>query len=91
MLAFLWRVLIAVSALWLIGKYLGYLFPHLQRGARRDGKGTGSPASNRMVKDPVCGMYIDPRLALPLDVRGETVYFCSEECRGKHRNDSTAD
>lgn len=33
-----------------------------------------------MVKDPVCGMYLDPRLAIRDEMKG-TYYFCSEQCR----------
>jgi YHS domain-containing protein len=37
-----------------------------------------------MVKDPVCGMYMDPRLALRQEEKGELLFFCSEECRQKY-------
>ena len=40
--------------------------------------------SNQMVKDPVCGMYMDSRLAVRLENRNETLYFCSEKCRSKY-------
>jgi YHS domain-containing protein len=34
--------------------------------------------------DPVCGMeVVDKDGALSLGYQGETVYFCSEVCRGK--------
>jgi YHS domain-containing protein len=41
-----------------------------------------------MVKDPVCGMYMDSRLAVRMEDRKEVVYFCSEECRKKYVNGS---
>ena len=35
-----------------------------------------------MVRDPVCGTWIDRRLALPVVRRGgETLSVCSETCR----------
>ncbi len=37
-----------------------------------------------MVKDPVCGMYMDFRLAIPFENRKEAFYFCSEECKNKY-------
>ena len=43
-------------------------------------EGTG----NRMVKDPVCGMYMDSRLAVRVDNKSEAFYFCSEDCRNKY-------
>ena len=34
-----------------------------------------------MVKDPVCGMAVDPKTALKAEKGGATYYFCSEHCR----------
>ena len=34
-----------------------------------------------LVRDPVCGTWIDRRAALPGARRGETVPVCSEKCR----------
>ncbi len=39
-----------------------------------------------MVKDPVCNVYIPKRLAVTIDVEGETLYFCSEKCKNKYLN-----
>jgi len=44
------------------------------RGARREVPG-------EMVRDPVCGTWIDRRLALSGRQGGITVPVCSEECR----------
>jgi YHS domain-containing protein len=43
-----------------------------------------------MVKDPVCGMYMDSRLAIRVESRKEAFYFCSEECKNKYLEKSTA-
>ena len=50
----------------------------LSRGRKRP---TEPPPSSRTVKDPVCGMYMDPRLAFQTVHQGKTYYFCSETCR----------
>ncbi len=37
-----------------------------------------------MVKDPVCGMTIDPKIAFAARKHdGQTFYFCSQECVDK--------
>ncbi|HKF42108.1 MAG TPA: hypothetical protein VKG01_03320 [Thermoanaerobaculia bacterium] len=36
-----------------------------------------------MVKDPVCGTWIDRRLALAARSAGEWVPVCSEQCRAR--------
>ena len=35
---------------------------------------------SKKVKDPVCGMTVDPRTAISRAISGKTYYFCSEEC-----------
>jgi hypothetical protein len=36
-----------------------------------------------MIRDPVCGTWLDRRLALPVRRGAETVSVCSEDCRRK--------
>ena len=46
--------------------------------------GTGRPpdaVEGEMVRDPVCGTWIDRRLALAARRSGEWVPVCSEKCR----------
>jgi len=49
----------------------------------------GPSGQTQTVKDPVCGMTIDPDKAreqdLTLDRDGQTYFFCSEECREDFR------
>jgi len=47
------------------------------------GSSRSSPAQieGEMVKDPVCGTWIDRRLALAARSAGEWVPVCSEKCR----------
>ena len=40
--------------------------------------------SQRLVRDPVCGMHIAEGIALPLQQAGALVHFCSAECRDKY-------
>ena len=45
------------------------------------------PAGGK-VKDPVCGMSIDPAAAAgQIERDGQTYYFCSEHCLAKFRAD----
>jgi YHS domain-containing protein len=37
--------------------------------------------SVKLVRDPVCGMFVSPSKALTATAGGETKYFCSEACR----------
>lgn len=41
-------------------------------------------AGEEMVKDPQCGTYLPKGDALSAQVRGQTQYFCSRECRDSY-------
>lgn len=35
----------------------------------------------KLVKDPNCGTFVSPERALAIRTGGQTVYFCSDQCR----------
>ena len=41
-------------------------------------------SSRRLVRDPVCGVHIAEDRAIPLEVGGELVHFCSVKCRDQY-------
>lgn len=46
--------------------------------------GQANTASQKLVRDPVCGMHVAEGLALPYGQGDETQFFCSAECRDKY-------
>ncbi len=47
-----------------------------------------NPAGSGQIRDPVCGMVVDPRTAsFRVEHDGETKYFCSERCKSKYLAD----
>jgi YHS domain-containing protein len=38
-------------------------------------------AAVRLVRDPVCGVFVSPTQALTIGSGSSTRYFCSEKCR----------
>jgi YHS domain-containing protein len=46
-------------------------------GYRRD----GALAGVRLVKDPVCGVFVSPGQALTAGAGRDLKFFCSEKCR----------
>jgi YHS domain-containing protein len=71
---------------WVIRRMMNFFLGASKRNQAKD-QSTGD--SKHMVKDPVCGMYMDCRLAVRLDRKSEEFYFCSEECKQKYLNDPT--
>jgi YHS domain-containing protein len=42
-------------------------------------------ANDILVEDPICNTCIPKKQATALDENGETVYFCSSECREEYQ------
>jgi uncharacterized protein len=81
------RILLFIVGFWFVQRFLGLLLG----GARRQSRPPEPPSSrgeesNRMVKDPVCGMYLDSRLAIQASGKEGILYFCSRECRDKFKS-----
>ncbi|MBI3777631.1 MAG: YHS domain-containing protein [Gammaproteobacteria bacterium] len=53
------------------------------RHAGHGGHGGGEPAAGGKVRDPVCGMEVDPHTAVSTLHQDRTFYFCSTTCRDR--------
>jgi YHS domain-containing protein len=42
-------------------------------------------AGGELKKDPVCGTYVSTTGSITRKVKGETVHFCSPECRDRYQ------
>ena len=71
----------------LVIRVVGGLVQGLVTSAGRRGQAARAPGSGRqrkstsLVRDPVCGTYIQPSHALSSTAGGTAHYFCSEDCR----------
>jgi YHS domain-containing protein len=84
MLAFLSRLLLILSALWLFRSILNLVFRGAQRRQQAHPSEPQGQKGAKMVRDPICGMYMDPRLAVRMEAKSGSVYFCSDECQKKY-------
>jgi YHS domain-containing protein len=83
LLRFLFWVVVLTWAMSLLRR----LVSRMQAGGapeKRDIDLPNDAFSQKLVRDPVCGMHIAPSLALTVKQGGETVHFCSPECRDKY-------
>jgi len=84
---FIWLLLISWS-LWLLRRIVSWLLRDTRaKFQENQGAAMGSQAersARRLVKDPVCGVHLDERLAVPLGDDGKVLHFCSTECRDRH-------
>lgn len=81
MLTFLLRILAFLWILWILRKIFG--FPPGKRSKPPSPHPQGDGPKNT-VKDPVCGMYMDPGLAIRVQRKEGDLFFCSEECRRRY-------
>jgi len=77
MTSLVFRLVLIILAVWILWQLLTIF--RVKNGKGNSGK-KSEPGKN-MVKDPVCGMYMDPRLALKHETKTGIFYFCSEECK----------
>ena len=80
LLGWIIRVLVVVLLVRAVWKFVGGILAGVAAPPK------SSPRTGmQLVRDPVCGTYIDPSRALS-DKSGVTVYyFCSESCRKAFR------
>lgn len=79
MTSLVFRTLLIILGIWILWQLLSIFREKNKPGASGKTSGTGK----NMVKDPVCGMYMDPRLAVKHETKTGVFYFCSEECKNK--------
>ena len=91
MLNILIRLLVFLSALWLVRRILAFLFGPGRRQVNPPSPNATADLSKKMVKDPICGMYMDSRLAVRMETKQETLYFCSDECQRRFLQQSSGD
>ncbi len=60
---------------------IGWRFVHAILEGAGMLRGSAPPASVKLVRDPVCGMYVVPSQALTAGSGASAKYFCSEKCR----------
>ncbi len=66
---------------------LAFVLYKVLKGILRVAGGQAPPRREEvddMIQDPQCGTYVPSREAVRRRVRGEDVYFCSEECASKY-------
>ena len=80
---FLFWLLVVSWGVWLVRRLFGFdvedtaSSPHAAKGAAS----SQSKTARHLVRDPVCGMYVDETLSIPMREGDELLHFCSIACR----------
>jgi YHS domain-containing protein len=75
----------ALSALWTMLRG-GDPAPNPSHPAPRQTAHGEIPTSGELRKDPVCGTFVATTTVYTAASCGDTVYFCSKECRDKYQS-----
>ncbi len=70
-------ILLGLAGFFLLRTVISLLGPAPSSSA---GRGADSGRGSKMVKDPVCGIYIPEERAITRRIGGEVHYFCSQQC-----------
>ena len=80
---FLFWLLVVSWCVWLVRRLFGPLANDTASSPdAAKGNASAQPnAGRRLVRDPVCGMYVDETLSIPMREGDELLHFCSIACR----------
>ncbi len=70
------RLLLAVLIIRLIWRFVASVVSGVQ-----EPRSGGARSGVALVRDPVCGTYVEPSRAFSTRSGGTTHYFCSKECQ----------
>jgi YHS domain-containing protein len=81
---FFLRILLPLLLFLIVRSVIRTLFAKGSSVPERAERPADVAAGGELKKDPVCGTYVSAASSLREKVAGETVYFCSAECRAKY-------
>ncbi|OAG28250.1 YHS domain-containing protein [Thermodesulfatator autotrophicus] len=80
----MFRIILIIVLIWLIWFALKAIWKDLRRVRPKSKTSSSLPeVADKLVKDPVCGVYCPRKSAYTAIWQGKVYYFCSEECRQK--------
>lgn len=98
MLRTLLYLLLAILAITVLRSVIGIVMKaasHWLSGpsspAVREEPGHSVPTAGVLRKDPVCGTFVSEAIAVKLKTRSGTLHFCSEACRDKYLQTTSAE
>jgi YHS domain-containing protein len=76
------KLIIYLVLLLIIGRMVWrFIYAIFEGAGMLKGPGERERAAVKLVRDPVCGVFVVPSQALTLGSGTSTRYFCSEKCR----------
>ena len=67
-----------------LARGIGEMFQPSQPDTAAKPGGASTATGGELKRDPVCGTFVATSTSMRKIVEGETLYFCSPECRDKY-------
>jgi YHS domain-containing protein len=83
-------LLLTVVVISVLKSIVGIFLKGVAQAMKASSDAPGAPRSNQvpltgeLKKDPVCGTYIAAASSIKETVAGQTIHFCSAQCRDKY-------
>jgi YHS domain-containing protein len=84
-------LLLTVVAITVLKSIVGIVLKGVAEAMKPDSTAPGAarpsnqvPLTGELKKDPVCGTYIAAASSIKETVAGQTIHFCSAQCRDKY-------
>ena len=75
------KLIVWLVLLLILGRFVWRFMYAVFEGAGLLKENRNEPPAVKLVRDPICGMYVVPGKALSAGSGSGTQYFCSEKCR----------
>jgi len=88
LIRFLTIVLFVVLVAWVIWlvKRVRFWMDFLTGRRTRPVRQTAEKPEVALHKDPICGTFVSPEISFTLEHAGQTIHFCSAECRARYQS-----
>jgi YHS domain-containing protein len=91
MFRFIFYLLLPVVVISVLKSIVGIFLKGVAQAMKAGSSAPGAPRQSNQVpltgelkKDPVCGTYIAAASSIKETVAGQTIHFCSAQCRDKY-------
>ena len=70
---------------WALSRFMSGMIDVLGGVPGKNARRRGGPAPVKLVRDPSCGTWVDPKASLAIRAGGSVYHFCSARCRDEFK------
>lgn len=70
---------------WAISRFMSGVIDIMGGVPDKNARRRSGPAPVKLVRDPSCGTWVDPKASLAIQAGGSVYHFCSARCRDEFK------